>query len=422
MLSANSIRSQFAYRLVPAFGVLIFLFSFLVFALIKDKIYKDIKQDLINTAETLIEKEHLRSRILEKNFEISYKEDYTIKTTKNESCKHMSFDVSDDFCMLAYPVIPEQGYFVIVKKNTSYLEKLLDSIGQIIIVLNVLAAISIGIFSFVFSSMLAKPIKALVNKLALMDAEKLTKLDERQYPVEFKILARTINSLISKINGAIKYKKQLFLSLAHEIKTPLAVIKTKNSVTLMKEREPAKYIETLRQINKTVDEMNIMTSSILNIGRSYYDQLENTKKFEIGSFLQEKAKDYALLVKNAGIEFSYDLCAKRLECSGSEVLASHILQNFIQNAVKFTPAGGKISFKTTCQDREYLIEVIDSGAGLDPSIDPFAPFAKSKEKASGLGLGLFLAKNASDAMDAEIGIENNPSGGGVRAFLRLSCC
>jgi len=86
-------------------------------------------------------------------------------------------------------------------------------------------------------------------------------------------------------------------------------------------------------------------------------------------------------------------------------LLNQIIQNFVQNAIKFTSENKQIMIKINVNQYYLRVEVIDEGIGCDENIDLFAPFQR-KGKESGAGLGLFLAKSAADTIGAKIFIEN----------------
>ena len=86
-------------------------------------------------------------------------------------------------------------------------------------------------------------------------------------------------------------------------------------------------------------------------------------------------------------------------------LLSQIIQNFLQNALKFTPKDKSVTLRSSQNSYGLLIEVIDEGCGIDESSDLFAPFKREGNK-PGVGLGLFLAKSAADALGAKISIKN----------------
>lgn len=98
-----------------------------------------------------------------------------------------------------------------------------------------------------------------------MNENFLQVIDIKTVPTEFQPLGSSINKLVERIQIFVNSQKELFIGAAHELKTPLAVMKTKNEVTLLKPRESEKYIDTLKSNNQTIDEMNKMISNILKL-------------------------------------------------------------------------------------------------------------------------------------------------------------
>jgi two-component system OmpR family sensor kinase len=228
-------------------------------------------------------------------------------------------------------------------------------------------------------------------------------------PEEFEPLGETLNRLMGRIQNFVKYQKELFIGTAHELKTPLAVIKLKNQVTLLKQRSSAEYIEAIRITNQSVDEMNKIVSDILNIGRQEGAQLEIPIEADIVQILRKWEGDFALLAhsENKVLRSSFEPHSFMVVLQVT--LLNQILQNFLQNAVKFTPVGKSILFQSYLNGEGIVIEVIDEGCGIDETVDVFAPFKRQGNK-SGVGLGLFLAKSAAEAIGANITITNRQDG------------
>jgi signal transduction histidine kinase len=105
------------------------------------------------------------------------------------------------------------------------------------------------------SETLLYPVKAITRRLARMNENFLEQIDTENLPDEFVPLGESVNKLIDRIQNFVKYQKELFIGTAHELKTPLAVIKLKNQVTLIKKRSPEEYIDALKTTNKTIDEV-----------------------------------------------------------------------------------------------------------------------------------------------------------------------
>jgi len=242
-----------------------------------------------------------------------------------------------------------------------------------------------------------------------MNENSLTQIDTSKLPVEFIPLASSINTLTLKIENYVKYQKELFIGTAHELKTPLAVMKLKSQVTLRKKRDIEKYEEVLHLHISEIDGMNQMVSSILDMGRQEGAQFERPTEFDIINYLKSKTENYKLLAikKNISIEFQSNI--NTFPTIIQPTLLTQIIQNFVQNAIKFTPNDKKILIKAIPNNNSITIEVIDEGIGCDENIDLFAPFKRIGNE-QGAGLGLFLAKSAADTLGAKISIKNRKDG------------
>jgi len=275
------------------------------------------------------------------------------------------------------------------------------------------------IYAFFLSNMLLNPIKTLNYKLSKMDENMLQNLDLSSLPSEFQPLGKTLNRLLMRIQNFIKYKKELFIGSAHELKTPLAVMKTKNQVTLLKKDSTKEMLkEALQQNIISIDEMNRTVSSILEFGRAEGAQLETPENIDIIAFLHQKMDGFSILAQNQKKHFSYELSPRSLMVTIQPLLLIQIVQNFVQNALKFTPEGKSVLLKSKLKKHDFIIEVIDEGCGIDESKDLFAPFVRTKES-QGVGLGLFLAQSAAQALRATISLKNRPKGNGAIASLIL---
>ena len=261
------------------------------------------------------------------------------------------------------------------------------------------------LYSVFVSKSLLKPIIQINHKLSHIDENTLTQIDKKDLPIEFQSLANSINSLTNRIETYVKFKKELFIGAAHELKTPLAVMKLKNEVTLRKQREIEQYEETLKLTIKSIDDMNVMISSILDIGRAEGAQFEQTTDLDLVQYLKKKANDYRMLSAQKDIIITFFSNVNYLKTSIQLTLFNQILQNFVQNAIKFTPENKSIAIKLKKKRDKIVITVIDEGIGIDENIDIFAPFKRAGNQ-SGVGLGLFLAKNAADALRGKITLKN----------------
>jgi len=425
LFSKKSIKRKFLIQLIIASAMLIAMFAIILYNYIRISMIDDITKNLELSAKTYIKQNRFLDPFSKKdNLSLQkYGQDkitVIIDPDRKRDISYEQFSKDGRDYMSIYHIYekPRSSYLKIERDITGTKE-LLSKILKSIIISSFLALFLILAYAMFLSETLLYPIKAITRRLSRMNESFLEQIDLTNMPDEFVPLGESVNRLIERIQNFVKYQKELFIGTAHELKTPLAVMKTKNEVTLIKEREPQKYIDTLKINNKTIDEMNKMISSILEIGRQEGAQFEKPVEVDLIQFLKDKSKDFSLLAKGEGKRVEIDLEPEKYCIISQPTLLTHILQNFVQNAIKFTPKDGVIKIKSRQNGDEFIIEVLDEGEGIDESKDLFAPFKREGNKA-GAGLGLFLAKGAADAIGAEISLKNRKDGKGAVAKIVLN--
>ena len=313
----------------------------------------------------------------------------------------------------------DDSSYLVLEKETTLQSQIVEEIFIDIIIVNVTAILLVLFYALFLSRMLLIPIKILSHKLTNLDEKFLKEIDIKSLPDEFLPLGNSINRLIARIQTFVLYQKELFVGVAHELKTPLAVMKTKNEVTLLKPRESEKYIEALKSNNEAINGMNAMIGSVLEIGRQEGAQFEEPVNTDVIAFLKKLGKNYEVLAKGEEKNLALDLKPEIFNLNIQTSLLTHIVQNFVQNAIKFSPKNSTITISSRLEKSKFIIEVADEGMGIDESKDLFAPFKRYGNK-GGAGLGLFLAKGAAQALGAEISIKNRENANGAVASLVLN--
>lgn len=401
----KSIYRQFYSKLIIATSLFIITLSFIFYEYARSTVYDDIQKNMLNRAIQL----H-KSSISTNNFIPIDNDNVTINLVKNENLinyKFLNYKKHDDYYIkLLYPFDVENKLFLEIDRNISLERELLYSvIFKNLFVLAIPGFILMLVYSLFVSKSLLKPIIQINKKLSNMDENSLTQIDKKDLPIEFHSLSDSINSLTNRIETYVKFKKELFIGAAHELKTPLAVMKLKNEVTLKKKREIEQYEEALTLTVKQIDEMNKMISSILDIGRTEGAQFEQTVHLDLVEYIKKKTNDYRMLSAQKNIIITFFSNVNHLNTSIQLTLLNQILQNFVQNAIKFTPNEKSIAIRLKKTKEKIIITVTDEGIGIPENIDLFAPFKRVGNQ-SGVGLGLFLAKNAADALRAKITLVN----------------
>jgi len=426
MAAKKSIRRQFLIQLIFASASLIFIFSSALYFMIKDSIYTEKHEKLLQVAHNIcsyqsLEATHQTDLILGLSVELLSLENIP------ENQIYLSSFTQDErtYLKLIYPFNEAERSYLSITKDITSTEVLLNRILNSIFIINAFGFLMVILYAIGLSKMLISPITTLSSRLSNMNEHLIRPIKVEELPEEFEPLGDTLNRLINRIQNFVKYQKELFIGAAHELKTPLAVIKLKNQVTLIKKRSPEEYIAALKVTNTTIDEMDKIVGDILNIGRQEGAQLETPDEVDVIALLEKKSNDFMLLAKHEGKELHISFEPNLFMATLQVKLLNQIIQNFLQNALKFTPKGRSVLLQSTQHNKGLLIEVIDEGCGIDDTVDLFAPFKRQGNK-SGVGLGLFLAKSAAEAIGGEISIKNRTDGtdGTVASLLLESklCC
>lgn len=398
--------------------MLIVIFSVMLYNYMRITIFETPVQNLILRAQKIVDASVPPDKI--SSFLQNTPGEYESKIIENGGLNKPKFIESSEggrsYLQLHYPY--DKDKILSIRADVSVYANIVNQILIDIILVNLTMIFLVVFYAMFLSRMLLMPIKLISQRLASVDEKFLKPIDGAEIPSEFNMLSNSINRLLERIETFILYQKELFIGIAHELKTPLAVMKTKNEVTLIKPHESEKYVEALKNNNDSIDNMNKMISSILEIGRQEGAQFEAPEHTDIIAYLKELCVNFTILARTSAKDVEMSLSPDRLDISVQKNLFMHVIQNFVQNAIKFSPEGEKILISSEIADENFIVQVANKGEPIDDEIDYFAPFKRYGGK-SGAGLGLFLAKNAAQAMGAQVDLKNDENRSMIIASFQL---
>lgn len=399
------------------------IFSVALYSYLYFTAYGNIKQELQKYSQ----------HILTNNITYTTNQSFYIQNTNILSNDTIKIVVLDEKIIQEYykkQTIKDDVYFSLfvpykgnktlnITKNITKEMWFLENLFEGIILVNFFALILIQLFALAFSNILYKPIHNLSQTLEKVKEYDLETLNNNALPLEFQPLVYSINNLLQRIKNYLSSQKQLFIGIAHELKTPLAVMKTKCEVTLIKERQKEVYTDALKENISSINEMNAIIKMLLDLGRQESAQFEKSSMVDINKILKKIADNFMILSKKENKSFFVEIGEEEVLLTIKPTLLTQIVQNFLQNAFKFTPKGKSILLKSSVEDGKLNIIVMDEGCGIDSELnDIYAPFRRAGNK-SGAGLGLFLAKNAANALGGNISLQNRSDKQGTIAKFQL---
>ena len=428
MLSKRSLGSSFFIEIVVVMTAMLIAIMIFVSYMLSSYITKNTERTLQKQAATIVQYYPDNKELLNELDTFNLKRIFGIEVTIEENINQLPikrvFMNNNDYIKVSYPY-PNSSKVIVLTKNISDEKDMLTNIYLIMILVTVGGFLFIIYYASKLSKQIMQPLHLITNKFYNMNESLLEPIKTEQLPSEFKQLGDAFNDLITKIQTSINYRKELYIGTAHELKTPLAVMKLKNQITLMKYKkkyDPKEFLqenkETFEQNIKSIDTLNNMIHNILEYGRAEGQQFEKPQRINIIRFLAQKSEEYELLAHSQNRDFIYNFEIERFIINIQPLLFMHIFQNFVQNALKFTPEGGLVTVTVRTDEENFIVEVIDEGKGIDESENLFAPFKRSAES-TGAGLGLFLAQNAAESMGVKISLKNRTDGtqGAIASIL-----
>lgn len=236
-------------------------------------------------------------------------------------------------------------------------------------------------------------------------------------------LAGTLNEMLDRIESSTRAIQDFSSDISHELRTPLAIIRGEIDLALRRSRSTEALLETLRVIEGEINELIRLVDDLMILVRSDARRLKfdrrNVSLRAILNAVVNRFRDRAL-TKNIQIETHL---VQEAIILGDELYLKRLFSNLLDNAIKYTPEGGKVEVGLQLEgNAAVLIEVKDNGMGieLEQQAKVFSRFYRTDQARSheGSGLGLNIAKAICDAHQGEIHIESKPREG-TRVLVRF---
>jgi two-component system sensor histidine kinase QseC len=265
-----------------------------------------------------------------------------------------------------------------------------------------------------------KPLDDLATGVAARSPENLAALPAGTAPAEAQPLVGALNRLLARVSAALENERRFTADAAHELRTPLAALKIHAQVAMAGDLPPPTRA-ALEKMQHGVDRTTRLVEQLLRLAR--LDPLERVAAPQSVDLavLAAAATDNAAPAARAGgrsLTLNADPSAGAVD--GDPDLLGAALRNLIDNALRYTPAGGHITVTAASEDGRPLLGVTDDGPGVPAADLPRLAerfFRGSDPGAEGSGLGLAIVHRIAGLHGARLELENLP-GGGFSASLR----
>jgi len=330
------------------------------------------------------------------------------------------------FRLLTVPV-QRSGRSVEIIQVSAPLARTLEALARYLTTLLALVPVAVGLAAAggaVIAARALSPVRAMSKAARQITAEDLgRRLERRGADDEIDHLAGTLNTMLAGLEAAFAQARRFSADAAHELRTPLTVLKGELEVALRAARSPEEYRQVLISSLEEVNHLIRLAEDLLLFSRSVATMGFPRERVELEPLVLEALEAGARRAQGAGVTVRADALEPALVLGDAGALRRAVL-NLVDNAVKYTPAGGKVEISLLVAEGEARIVVRDTGIGIDPAdaariFDPFVRLDAARTRdAGGSGLGLALVRAIAEAHGGTITVDSTP-GAGSRFTVRL---
>ncbi|MDE1920669.1 MAG: heavy metal sensor histidine kinase [Candidatus Omnitrophica bacterium] len=330
----------------------------------------------------------------------------------------MEDEKPSSFRTLTTPVMEGRrlAYIVQVASPLSQIHTVLRSLRLSLLVLLPLTVILTGLSGVFLVQLTLKPVDQMIETIHQIRAENLKlRLKIPGTRDEIESLARTFNEMIARLDEAFTTQRQFMEDISHELKTPLAVLKGELEVTLKKIRSTQEYETAMHSILEEVDRLAGIVGNLLTLARFDAKTTElDAQPLDLNALIKDAIEVMQVLAIQKDITLQFN-SAHTVDITADKNHLRRLILNLLDNAIKYTPPGGKVSIDLRQQKETVDLDIADTGVGILPKdlphiFDRFYRIDKSRRSA-GFGLGLSIAQSIALAHGGKIEARaNDPQG------------
>ena len=263
-----------------------------------------------------------------------------------------------------------------------------------------------------------RPLERVAAAVERRSAEALEPIDTNRLPSEAAPLVAALNRLLRRLEDSIAAQRAFIGNAAHELRTPLAALRLQAQV-LARTQDQTERRQQGEEFVAAADRATHLVEQLLELARS-------EPGARSGAFvpvrLDELARDVAGKIAAAAVARGVDLgvTAEEATVQGDAHALRILLRNLVDNAVRYTPSGGRVDVTTAQEGAQAILAVLDTGPGIAPAefervFERFYRVPGSAE--TGSGLGLAIVRRIAQIHGARIKLGSGPSGAGLNVTV-----
>jgi heavy metal sensor kinase len=232
-------------------------------------------------------------------------------------------------------------------------------------------------------------------------------------------LGAVFNEMLQRLENSFEELRRFTADASHELRTPLTALRATGELAMRGQRDPVRLWETIGDMLEDAQRLQDLVESLLLLARAEANARPLSRApVACGTLAREAAERLRVLAEEKQQQLQVELTEDPVVPADAGLLR-HAVMNFIHNAIRYTPAGGRITVRCYRRHHEAVIAVEDSGEGIAPEHQPhvferFYRVDKSRSRIEGgAGLGLAIARAAVERHEGRIELESTPGKGSL---------
>ena len=220
----------------------------------------------------------------------------------------------------------------------------------------------------------------------------LSSIDPAEAPEELRPFIDSINGLMQRLVQSMKAQQRFVADAAHQMKTPLAGLKTQAELAL-RQSDLHDIEHAMRQIALSADRASRLINQLLSLARTEGDSLPAMQRLDLVELSRDTTREWVERAIEKNIDLGFESAHDMVPVEGNALLLHELLSNLLDNALRYTPVGGKVTTRVVSTQNSITVEVEDNGIGIDPAdrelvFERFFRVLGTGGDGSGLGLSI----------------------------------
>ena len=268
-----------------------------------------------------------------------------------------------------------------------------------------------------------RPLERLRHEVVNRRRDDLGQLDGSKAPAEVRPLIDAVNDLLERLKQVIAVQQRFVADAAHQLRTPFAGLKMQSELAL-RETDPKRKQHALQNILTSTRHGIRLVNQLLALARNEPGG-QGTSHFtalNLNQLAQDCTVNWVQMALEKNIDIGYEAAASAIPVQGDAGSLTEMLNNLIDNAIRYTPCGGHITIGTSCERQWAELRVEDNGPGIEPQhrervFERFYRILGSGQ--SGSGLGLSIVAEVVRRHNAELKLDAGRDGMGTMISIRF---